>query len=207
MKHFSRHLVIALLFAVSAAAQATTIDAVLDLERGYNSGLMEGHVGPSAELSPGVFVLENDVNTLPLNGQNLLLETTQTATSPTTLELEMSVYSDDGSDVFVNTIVAGDVVQFGGEFLLGGAYNLDSYNIKVVGISGALYFINEIDVLYLEGNGSALDPFGIELQFDGLDFTGVSEVRLSANFSAVPVPGALWLLGSALAGLGWMRRR
>jgi len=25
--------------------------------------------------------------------------------------------------------------------------------------------------------------------------------------TAVPVPGALWLLGSALAGLGWMRRR
>ena len=29
----------------------------------------------------------------------------------------------------------------------------------------------------------------------------------SAWIAAVPVPAAVWLFGSALAGLGWMRRR
>ena len=37
--------------------------------------------------------------------------------------------------------------------------------------------------------------------------TGVSGTLATASMSAVPVPAAAWLFGSALAGLGWMRRK
>jgi len=191
---------LSLLFALNA--EAATLDVVLDLERGYNSGAMEGHVGSDGTGG----ILFNDVNTLPATGQNLSFSTVISPTSPTSISLELSAFSDDGSDLFVNTILSNDVVQFGGEFGLGGSYALDSYSVEIVK-GGVVSSISEINVLYLEGDGSAANPFGIELQFDGLDFAGASEVSLYANFSAVPVPAAVWLFGSALAGLGWMRRK
>jgi hypothetical protein len=41
------------------------------------------------------------------------------------------------------------------------------------------------------------------------DFTGPYDAYRGSAWSvaAVPVPGAVWLFGSALGGLGWMRRR
>lgn len=50
------------------------------------------------------------------------------------------------------------------------------------------------------------DVFGFYVESaDGIDAPGMLEI---SNFSApVPVPAAIWLLGSALAGLGVFRRR
>ena len=31
--------------------------------------------------------------------------------------------------------------------------------------------------------------------------------QVDLHYSAVPIPAAVWLFGSALAGLGWMRRK
>jgi len=50
---------------------------------------------------------------------------------------------------------------------------------------------------------------------EGLDFNSVYDTTTAFNgrgtflvrTSAVPIPAAVWLFGSALAGLGWMRRR
>jgi hypothetical protein len=46
-------------------------------------------------------------------------------------------------------------------------------------------------------------------QTDGGDyfFSRTAEVSHQIRGSAVPIPAAVWLFGSALAGLGWMRRR
>lgn len=44
--------------------------------------------------------------------------------------------------------------------------------------------------------------FGIEVSQGGW---GVENVRMDVQ--VVPVPAAVWLFGSALAGLGWMRRK
>ncbi|MGI9309171.1 MAG: VPLPA-CTERM sorting domain-containing protein [Gammaproteobacteria bacterium] len=44
--------------------------------------------------------------------------------------------------------------------------------------------------------------------FDGRDWgTGTNYSAGQGSFSAVPIPAAAWLFGSALAGLGWLRRK
>jgi hypothetical protein len=48
-------------------------------------------------------------------------------------------------------------------------------------------------------NLTSVDIIGTPLDFYGIDNVVV--------VSAVPLPAAVWLFGSALAGLGWMRRR
>jgi hypothetical protein len=56
----------------------------------------------------------------------------------------------------------------------------------------------EIDVI---GSGEFL--CGQECMYPASDLRYI----VSGQVSAVPVPAAVWLFGSALAGLGWMRRR
>jgi hypothetical protein len=55
---------------------------------------------------------------------------------------------------------------------------------------------------------SAPTPGGY-YQTDGGDnfFSVTGDVSHQIRGSAVPIPAAVWLFGSALAGLGWMRRR
>jgi hypothetical protein len=57
--------------------------------------------------------------------------------------------------------------------------------------------------------GAGCNTFGMTLSFLG---SGSGDVhtfsgRLELNQAVVPVPGAVWLLGSALGVFGWMRRR
>ena len=44
-------------------------------------------------------------------------------------------------------------------------------------------------------------------EISGSIATGTSRLVTSGTVSTVPVPAAVWLFGSGLAGLGWMRRR
>ena len=49
---------------------------------------------------------------------------------------------------------------------------------------------------------------GLDLRnFEDNQLGSISHVALYGNISAVPVPAAFWLFGSALAGLGWLRRK
>jgi hypothetical protein len=57
-------------------------------------------------------------------------------------------------------------------------------------------------------NGQLLTS--LELVFDGGESGRsfvVDDIKLVAQSTVVPVPAAIWLFGSALAGLGWMRRK
>jgi len=45
------------------------------------------------------------------------------------------------------------------------------------------------------------------LAFDNGDLPFQLALGPSATVSSVPIPAAVWLFGSALGGLGWMRRR
>jgi len=75
------------------------------------------------------------------------------------------------------------------------------------------------DGLGLSG-GYLINPFPIgSIGFEGIYADSASEYRVndgagvyyrgtySVSASAVPVPAAVWLFGSALAGLGWMKRK
>ena len=73
--------------------------------------------------------------------------------------------------------------------------------------------------MYFILNGSLIDPSGTYQIIEGFesfcaDFycnDNASELREiysgTVTASAVPVPAAVWLFGSALAGLGWVRRK
>jgi hypothetical protein len=93
---------------------------------------------------------------------------------------QMEQYDLYASDTFG---VAGSRILIGSNFIGGGTtaftYSFDAINAR--------FF--EIDVTANQG----------------ASFTAINEVVFGA--SAVPIPAAVWLFGSALAGLGWLRRK
>jgi hypothetical protein len=68
-------------------------------------------------------------------------------------------------------------------------------------LSFAASLTNAGGVIAIEGVGESL--CGQECMYPVLQLRDIT----SGQISAVPVPAAVWLFGSALAGLGWMRRR
>jgi hypothetical protein len=55
-------------------------------------------------------------------------------------------------------------------------------------------------------DGSRVDLTAVDISFvpgDGFEVSLIDNVTVSA----VPVPAAVWLFGSGLAGLGWLRRK
>jgi hypothetical protein len=81
---------------------------------------------------------------------------------------------------------------------------------------------NETAFVLFTGSDFLLeDATGGTYSMNGAEYTCINEDPCNANFvelrttnsigmgniSAVPVPAAVWLFGSALAGLGWLRRR
>ncbi len=88
-----------------------------------------------------------------------------------------------------------------GEFLVGDCYN--NISGTMVGGGTASGPIGTADWLYLE-----TVVFGISAATWQPD--GVFPYSMSVDnvvVSAVPIPPAAWLMGSALAGLGWLRRK
>ena len=112
----------------------------------------------------------------------------------------------------------------------------DGYNyrasISIDRVDGGVFAIHSLD-LFLDSNGFT-DIRGILSNGAGVSLTGVTvgtgdwlnlkRITFSAEgdgfgpgygtvevdniaVSAVPVPAAVWLFGSALAGLGWVRKR
>jgi len=80
--------------------------------------------------------------------------------------------------------------------------------------------VKQIFVRFNDSTGTALSDLSLRSDLNSADFDFLEESRLdlqssgSVNFlitdftmTAVPVPAAVWLFGSALAGLGWMRRK
>ena len=49
--------------------------------------------------------------------------------------------------------------------------------------------------------------FPAEFEVSSFNTFGLSPVLDNITLQAVPVPAAVWLFGSALAGLGFMRRK
>jgi len=56
------------------------------------------------------------------------------------------------------------------------------------------------------GGSVSLLPTSYEGLYQG-EFVAFERAVVSGTLSAVPIPAPAWLFGSALAGLGWMRRK
>jgi hypothetical protein len=130
--------------------------------------------------------------------------------SPGAASAGYEIYTDDGAGTPLEFSYDGDLWATGTVAFLRTDV-VDSSGINATAVLSATLlsagvedaFFNEIMLLtggtgVIELNASSFTP----VDANGL-FTSVTTLELTA----VPVPAAVWLFGSALAGLGWMRRR
>jgi hypothetical protein len=117
-----------------------------------------------------------------------------------------------------NTYSNIDIVTTVGSAFEGAAYN--AVNTSAPNSSdflGAMIFpLGGLPTLQLsfaasltnDGGNVAIDGYAESMCGDACEFA-ISDYRYisAGQISAVPVPAAVWLFGSALAGLGWIRRR
>jgi hypothetical protein len=79
------------------------------------------------------------------------------------------------------------------------------------GVDATGEYVNFLGALALGGNYNAviqaLDAGQFRIAISVQSTNGRGADRYISNLSAVPVPGAVWLFGSAIAGLAGMRRR
>jgi hypothetical protein len=77
------------------------------------------------------------------------------------------------------------------------------YSCFTIGLQFAEALTNAGGIVALNGSAS----FGGEAEWDWLNNTIGRGILAGGTVSAVPIPAAVWLFGSALAGLGWFRRK
>jgi hypothetical protein len=98
--------------------------------------------------------------------------------------------------------------QYGGEFYYVGGSPPTSSRLDAGGDSRQT---DNVAGLILNWNGNLTNTGGtyglIVPSSEMYGFYPAFRVVTSGTVSAVPIPAAVWLFGSALAGLGWMRRR
>jgi hypothetical protein len=97
------------------------------------------------------------------------------------------------------------------------SYFPDPYNLTVMGYEWDSYYQEMVQVvsetIFINGNVShTVSAPNTWKYLSMLEFSsGTSPIGgvvvRSISVSAVPIPAAVWLFGSALAGLGWMRRK
>jgi hypothetical protein len=118
-------------------------------------------------------------------------------------------------DADTNTLSAVDILSVGG--ISGPAFDLHYSDVDIVGAGpigmeltktttyGVIQALLVFDGALTNAGGTlGFAPLAGQVDLntgDGRAFALTSSVR------AVPIPAAIWLFGSALAGLGWMRRR
>ena len=64
-----------------------------------------------------------------------------------------------------------------------------------------------IETIFFDDTWQNLSSIDIEFEVSSFNTFGLSPVLDNITLQAVPVPAAVWLFGSALAGLGFMRRK
>jgi hypothetical protein len=125
-----------------------------------------------------------------------------------------SVFGGDGANCLTNRATASDVRTF------------DLFPVGTTHWGADMEFVNSgntIEIIVTGGSGTATFQgptaefygFSDSLGLTSIAFHNLGTLGLVANYSfdnvttasAVPIPAAVWLFGSALVGLGWMRRR
>jgi hypothetical protein len=85
-------------------------------------------------------------------------------------------------------------------------YEGNDAECRISGLKTGGGFVNTSNVADL-GSGDWLNLQYVSITNDGPAFAGHVVVDNIAVGSAVPVPAAVWLFGSAIAGLCWLRRK
>jgi hypothetical protein len=116
-------------------------------------------------------------------------------------EAEQSAFSTFGGEV--------DFWQFESE-----ALNASSEINDLLNAANAISVNNENQIRYQVNHGGEFSPRAVASVNASIDppnwlvsGSGVKDLSLTTAWSVVPLPAAVWLFGSALAGLGWFRRR
>jgi len=205
------HRIISLLvfFAIGTAQAATvTLDQQNQIETGP---------GSSGALAGGNRTLTQSF-TAGLTGTLEQVDLALGYTPETTVGFEVNVYSGGGSPgdlgaaLFSDTYAASYVPQYvsPGAFTAfdlsaaGIAVNAgDEFTIVVSRLSpttGTDWILCSIGEDYTDG-----ESYGtLDGEFWG---SNTQDLAFQTHVSSIPIPAAFWLFGSALAGLGWMRRK
>jgi hypothetical protein len=98
----------------------------------------------------------------------------------------------------------------GGDFILrridNASFSLDSMNLAGLGSTtiGGIAYSGAGNQVWADFNVSGQSGM---TNVTSVLFSPSDYIQISSFSTAVPIPAAVWLFGSALAGLGWMRRR
>jgi hypothetical protein len=135
-----------------------------------------------------------------------------------------------GTSIFVQEdSVYGPETRYVNWFILQTTMSIEAEDQSLFDLHSFDFSTSEITVPevqltgYLGGGGTVNTTLAItELAFVnysfGSEWSGLERIEFASpdaisgvidniNVSQVPIPAAVWLFGSALAGLGWMRRR
>jgi hypothetical protein len=184
---------------LSAASQAAPVEWELNniqmWDPGYNLDLLSGS-----------FIYDADTHAVTSIGFS-----GATIVNPTVLTHGFDVYGDGSAIVFTETVVSSEL-------------ELSSYvgSAMIFGFTDALTNAGGVTTL-VEGEGpgplTLLDnpssmagcwagdechAYGVYFLLDQEDYVYTGGTLVG---TVVPIPAAVWLFGSALAGLGWMRRK
>jgi hypothetical protein len=185
MKMTSKNIALAAaLFCVSSVANSASITWVVDITLPTDPDI-DGTPDPSVGVITGSFVLDTD--TLLISDVNVSAVGTAFAAASASL---VDVY---------------------------GPYNSGARAFELLPVSPASDLTNvediyiKMDVPGLTIAGGVIDVTSVTtylcLDSTCSDFDELYTSNLvSGTLSAIPVPAAVWLFGSALAGLGWLRR-
>jgi len=178
-----RSILFMLMLISSMAASATTIS--FDLHPAVTGS---GN-GASLEYEGAVFTITN-----PGNEPSSFIADSSLRWCP---DCSMSMELSSGNTFAMSSI---DVAFFGPE-------------PATVTITGILLGGGIVETTYSGPSFGTFETVVLGTSWTGLEsiqfVTDVSSATIINNLviSAVPIPAAVWLFGSALAGLGWMRRR
>ena len=149
----------------------------------------------SAQATPVVWTLDN-----------IVFDDGGTATGSFIFDADIWEWSDINITTTAGTAYAGDTYAS-----LNSDYPFNSPNdmLFVNDLVDPHTFVLRLQDVMTNSGGTILLSQSLEAQCSDSDCAGGPVLRsfVSGSVTAVPVPAAVWLFGSALAGLGWFRRR
>jgi hypothetical protein len=137
------------------------------------------------------------------------------ATGSFVYDADHDVFSDNDINKTVGSVFNGEHYQHGTFFLTSvslGVTTVDQPDLTGLPALAMFFTAGGFIPMTNDGRTLFLDTAGGEGYCAVPDCSGAALDRdlrefVSGSISAVPVPAAVWLFGSALAGLGWLRRK